>query len=169
MKIAIIGYSGSGKSTLARILGEKYGAEVLHLDTVQFLSGWEARPSVEQQKIVKDFLDTHDSWVIDGNYSKNSFDRRMEEADEIIALMFSPISCLYRVSQRYKKYKNTSRPDMANGCNEKLDFEFVKWVLHKGRNKKTRKKFAEIISKYDGKVAVLKNQKQTDAYLKKIL
>ena len=84
MKIAIIGYSGSGKSTLARILAEKYGVDVLHFDTVQFLPNWEIRNDDEKKRITKDFLDTHESWVIDGNYSKQHFDRRMREADRII-------------------------------------------------------------------------------------
>ncbi len=39
MKIAIVGYSGSGKSTLARKLGTIFQADVLHLDTMQFLPG----------------------------------------------------------------------------------------------------------------------------------
>lgn len=44
MKIAVIGFSGGGKSTLARRLGELYGVEVLHLDTVHHLSGWRSGP-----------------------------------------------------------------------------------------------------------------------------
>ena len=84
MKIAILGYSGSGKSTLARKLGEYYRVDVLHFDRVQFLPGWEVRPQEEKEKLTQDFLDSHTDWVIDGNYSKLSYERRMEEADKII-------------------------------------------------------------------------------------
>ena len=100
MKIAIIGYSGSGKSTLARILAEKYSVDVLHFDTVQFLPNWEIRSDEEKKQITKDFLDTHESWVIDGNYSKLSYERRMEEADQIILLLFNRFSCLFRAFLR---------------------------------------------------------------------
>ena len=55
MKIAVMGYSGSGKSTLARALGEWYGVEVLHLDTVQFLPGWEIRPDGDKERMVREF------------------------------------------------------------------------------------------------------------------
>ena len=81
MKIAIIGYSGSGKSTLAKHLAAKYETDVLYLDTVHWLPGWNTRPREERIQIVDEFLNTHDSWVIDGNYSKLSYDRRMDEAD----------------------------------------------------------------------------------------
>ena len=65
MKISIIGYSGAGKSTLARKLGKIYNIDVLHFDSVQFLPGWEIRELEEKQRITKEFLDSHESWVID--------------------------------------------------------------------------------------------------------
>lgn len=69
MRIAIIGYSGSGKSTLAAQLGQKLQVPVLHLDSVHWLPGWVERPREEEKQIVRAFLDEHDAWVIDGNYS----------------------------------------------------------------------------------------------------
>ena len=168
MKIAILGFSGSGKSTLARKLGEIYNAEVLHFDTVHFLPNWEIRNTEEKERITKDFLDTHNSWVIDGNYSKLFFRRRMEEADIIILLLFNRFSCLRRVIRRYAKFKNTTRPDMTEGCNEKIDLEFVKWVLHVGRTKQVKKHYNSVISQYKEKVIVVKNQKQLDKCLRKL-
>ena len=94
MKIVILGYSGSGKSTLARNLSEKYNIPVLHFDTVQFLPNWEIRVQEEKERMTKDFLDANDAWVIDGNYSKLSYQRRMEEADVIIMLLFNRFSSL---------------------------------------------------------------------------
>ena len=94
MKIAIIGYSGSGKSTLARKLSERYNIPVLHFDTVQFRPNWEIRPQASKEIMIKTFMDLHKDWVIDGNYSKLSFERRMKEADVIIQLRFNRISSL---------------------------------------------------------------------------
>ena len=168
MKIAIMGYSGSGKSTLARELGELYHAEVLHFDAVHFLPGWEIRDKAEKQKITEDFLNTHDSWVIDGNYSKLCYERRIEEADEIVLLLFNRFACLRRAYRRYRQYKNTTRPDMAQGCNEKLDFEFSKWILWDGRKKSARERYKKIISQYGNKTVVIKNQKQLDRYRKRL-
>jgi len=165
LKIAIMGYSGSGKSTLARRLGEAYGVDVLHFDTVQFLPGWEVRPQEEKARITEEFLNTHSDWVIDGTYSKLSFVRRMEEADEIILLLFNRFTCLFRAYRRYRRYANTTRPDMAEGCKEKFDWEFAAWILWKGRDRKSRDRFRQIAARYRGKVVVIRNQKQLDAYL----
>ena len=166
MKIAVIGYSGSGKSTLAAALGKEYGADVLHLDSVHFLPRWKERPDEEKRRVVEAFLDSHDSWVIDGNYTKLFYERRTEEADRIVMMLFGRFACLYRVTKRYKKYKNSTRPDMAEGCPEKLDAEFVKWVLWKGRSKKARERYKNLAKRYPDKVTVLKNQRQLDAFMR---
>ena len=168
MKIAIIGYSGSGKSTLARQLAEAYNIPVLHFDKVQFRPNWEIRPQASKEIMAKTFLDLHKDWVIDGNYSKLSFERRMEEADVILILLFNRFSCLYRVWRRYLKYKNAGRPDMADGCTEKLDAEFVKWVLREGRKKSSRQRYQRVMAQYPNKTIVVKNQRQLNAVRKRI-
>ena len=168
MKIAIIGYSGSGKSTLARQLAEGYNIPVLHFDKVQFRPNWEIRPQASKEIMAKTFLDLHKDWVIDGNYSKLSFERRMEEADVILILLFNRFSCLYRVWRRYLKYKNAGRPDMADGCTEKLDAEFVKWVLREGRKKSSRQRYQRVMAQYPNKTIVVKNQRQLNAVRKRI-
>lgn len=164
MKIAILGYSGSGKSTLARKLGEYYNCDVLHFDAVQFLPNWEIRKQEEKERITKEFLDTHDAWVIDGNYSKLYLEQRLEEADMIILMLFNRFKCLYRVTKRYLKYRNQTRPDMGEGCNEKLDWEFVRWVLHDGRKKQTKERYRRITEQYKEKTIVLKSQRQLDEW-----
>ncbi|MBO5870465.1 MAG: DNA topology modulation protein [Clostridia bacterium] len=168
MKIAIIGYSGSGKSTLAGILAEKYNTPILHFDRVQFLPNWVIREQDEKIRMTKEFLDSNNSWVIDGNYSKLFFDRRMEEADEIIMMKFNRISSLFRAYNRYIKYKNKTRPDMAEGCNEKFDFEFASWILWKGRTKAIRQHYRNVIKTYGDKVTVIKNQRQLSRYIENI-
>ena len=168
MKIAIVGYSGSGKSTLAQKLADKYGAEVLHFDTVQFLPDWVIRNNEDKKQITEDFLDTHESWIIDGNYSKLFYERRMEEADQIILLLFNRFSCLFRAFRRYLQYKNQTRPDMAEGCNEKFDFAFMKWILWEGRTKDAKKRYQWILAQYSNKAVLIKNQKQLTAFIRSL-
>ena len=167
MKIAIIGFSGSGKSTLARKIGEAKGLPVLHFDSVHFLPGWQIRPAEEKIKITEDFLNSNSEWVIDGMYKKLFFDRRMDEADDIIILRFNRFASLWRVVKRYFKFKGTSRPDIGEDCKEKLDWEFVKWVLWKGRQKSSYKLFDELCKQYPQKTIVVKNQKQLDKVYRK--
>ena len=163
MKIAIIGHSGSGKSTLARKLSEKYDLPVLHFDTVQFRPGWEIRPQASKEIMTKVFLDLHSDWVIDGNYSKLSYERRMEEADVIVVMLFNRLNCLWRVTKRYVTYKNKTRPDMGPGCKEKLDWEFIKWILRDGSSQSAKDRYSWVISRYGDKVIVIKNQRQQNA------
>ena len=166
MKIAIMGYSGSGKSTLARKLADKLNIPVLHFDAVQFMPNWEIRSDVVKRKMTEVFMNVHDSWVIDGNYSKLYFERRVEEADEIVIFLFNRFSCFYRAWHRFRTYKGKSRPDMGAGCTEKFDPEFMKWILWKGRGKKTRNLYRSVIAEYGYKVTVLRNQKQLNAYMR---
>lgn len=163
-----MGYSGSGKSTLARVLAKMHNTDVLHFDTVQFLPRWKIRSEEDKTAITEDFLNSHDAWVIDGNYSKLCYDRRMREADTIILLLFNRFSCFFRAYKRYLKYRNTSRPDMAEGCNEKFDFEFARWILWEGRTKKARERYKNVIKEYRDKVVVIKNQRQLNKYMKKL-
>lgn len=168
MKIVIMGYSGSGKSTLCRNLSELYQVPKLHLDSVQFLPDWEVRPDKDKQKMVAAFLDDHkDGWVIDGNYTKLSFERRTEEADIIIQLLFGRISCLLRCYKRFIIYRGKRRPDMAEGCNEKFDLEFVKWILWGGRTKTAKERYKGIQKQYPDKVVVIRNQRQLNDYVRR--
>ena len=165
MKIAIIGYSGSGKSTLAGYLGEKYQVSVMYLDSVYWLPGWKSREREEYAGIVKNFLDTNNSWVIDGNYTHAEYDRRMEEADEIIFMNFNRLSCLYRAVKRYFQYRGKSRASMTVGCQEKMDIEFIWWILHAGRTRKTKKHYRDVLQRYKAKVTVIRNQRELAKYM----
>lgn len=165
MKIAIIGYSGCGKSTLAEKLSQKYQLPALYLDTVHHLPGWQARPREETRAIVGTFLDEHDAtgWVIDGNYKRQHFQRRMEEADSILLLRFHRLACLYRAWKRYQAFRGKSRPSMTAGCEEKLDREFIRWILWEGPKSHTPL-FDRVQAQYPEKVTVIRNQRQLDAY-----
>ena len=159
MKIAVLGYSGAGKSTLAKKLGEKYECPVLHLDQVQFIENWRLRDREEAIKIVDEFM-AKDSWVIDGNYSEFALSRRLADADKILFLNVSRWICLWRVWRRFLKNRGFVRESMAPGCLEKLDAEFIRWVLFDGRSKKRRSRFNQIIRMYPEKVLVLSNKDQ---------
>ena len=164
MKTMIIGYSGSGKSTLARYISAQQNTDVLHLDAVHFLPGWAERSREEELEILEDFLDTRTSWVIDGNYANLLYERRLNEADVILFMNFNRFSCLFRALKRFWKYKGTVRESMANGCPEKIDWEFFTWIVYKGRTKKYRKRYKYVQKEYSGKVITIQNQRQLNRY-----
>lgn len=168
MKIAIVGYSGSGKSTLARKLGEYYDIPALFLDTVNFLPNWVEREREEGRSMVCEFME-NESWVIDGNYKDFFQKERLEQADRIIILDFPRRVCMYRAIKRYFKNRNETRKDMAEGCIEKIDLEFIWWILHEGRTKEKQTHYKNIEKEFKDKVVVLKKPKDVELFLKKMI
>lgn len=164
MKIAVLGYSGSGKSLLTARLAQALELPALHLDQVHWLPGWkEQEPEAEQQQ-VKQFLDGHQSWVIDGNYLALWGDRRLAEADVILLLQFSRWTCLKQILKRRRQNRGRSRPSMTQGCPEKLDREFLSWVLFVGRNANRRKGYDGILARYPQKTLRFTRPKELEAW-----
>ena len=164
MRIAILGFSGSGKSTLAGFLSRRYGIPVLYLDSVHFEANWVPRPRAQALDMVSAFMAQPD-WVIDGNYTDLLQAQRLELADQIIYMPFPRLSCLIRVIRRYLRFRNTVRGSAAPGCTEKIDAEFIWWVLYQGRTRAVRRHFAEIVEKYREKTVILRSQRQLRRFM----
>jgi len=125
-RILIIGIPGSGKSTLAIKLGKILGLPVIHLDKHFWQSGWVmTRREIWRPKVAE--MVAEDSWIIDGTYD-NSLDIRLPRADAVIFLDFATSTCIWRIFKRVLSTYGKSRPDMAPGCLERFDFDFVKYV-----------------------------------------
>ena len=167
MKIAIIGYSGSGKSTLTEKLSSYYSIPKLHIDRLQFQPGWQDSNRDWMLKEMKTFLSKHEDWVIDGNYNWCCYEERMEQADQIIFLNFSAWNCLARAFKRYLRYRGKVRESMAEGCPERFDWEFIRWILWDGRNSSHKDHYQQICSVYADKVTIITNQKELDSFLHK--
>ena len=168
MKIAIIGYSGAGKSTLAEKLSNYYSIPKLHIDTLQFQPGWQDSDRDWMKSEMKSFLTNHSNWVIDGNYSWCYYEERMQEADQIIFLNFSPWTCLLRAFKRYLKYRGQVRESMAAGCKEQFNWDFIRWILWDGRTKTAKECYQRIQQTYPEKVIVLRSQKEIDNFLENL-
>ncbi len=125
-KILVIGSSGSGKSVFSRRLGAVTGLPVVHLDQHYWRPGWVEPPKAVWREQVEEFLQ-RDSWIIDGNYS-GTMELRLEHCDTAIFLDFPRHVCTWRVIKRAIRYRGRNRPDLAFGCPEKLDWEFLKWT-----------------------------------------
>lgn len=103
------------------------------------MPGWQERPLKQEQAQVEAFLNTHGAWVIDGNYTRTCHERRMEEADEIVFLDLPRLSCFVRALRRYAQCRGKARSSMTPGCEEKMDAEFILWLLVRGRTKARRR------------------------------
>ncbi|MBM2825986.1 MAG: family ATPase [Dehalococcoidia bacterium] len=125
-RVLVIGSGGAGKSTLARQLGALLGIEVIHLDSLFWKPGWVETPKTEWLSTVEE-LAKREAWIMDGNYSA-TLAPRLAAADAVVLMNFPRRICLWRVVKRRFQYIGRSRPDMAPGCPERLDWSFLKWI-----------------------------------------
>ncbi len=165
-KISIIGSGGAGKSTLAKQLAIKLNINLYHLDAIFWKPGWEETAKPEWVKIQQN-LCKEPEWIMDGNYG-GTIQIRLDASDTVIFLDFNRYLCLYRAITRFIKYYGKSRPDMAEGCNEKFDFNFIKWIYEYPKVKKPiiLQKLKNLSK--ETKIYVLKSPKEVELFLKKI-
>jgi len=135
-KILVIGSGGAGKTTFAKELGKILGIEVIHLDSLYWKPGWVETPKPEWKNIVEQQV-ARESWVMDGNYS-GTIDLRFQACDTVVFLDLSRLVCLWRVVKRFLKYRNVNRPDIPEGCPEKLSLEFLLWIWNYPKNNRPK-------------------------------
>ena len=163
-RIIIIGCGGAGKSTLARQLGEMTGLPVVHLDKLFWRTGWvESTKDEIDEKIMAAMAEPR--WIMDGNYNR-TLPKRLQHCDAVIYLDFSRLACLLGVAKRVLTTYGTVRPDMAEGCPERFDLEFLRWVWK--FNSKHRKQYYDLVNQTDKQVYILKNRRQVKRFLKQI-
>jgi adenylate kinase family enzyme len=143
-RVLVIGSGGAGKSTFARRLGARLGLPVIHLDANYWKPGWVETPKDEWRRKVERLVEGN-AWVIDGNYS-GSLDVRLAACDTVVFLDLPRAVCVWRVLKRTLKYKGGSRPDMAEGCREKFNLEFLLWIWN--YPKRTRPKIIEQLERH---------------------
>lgn len=162
-RVVIIGSGGAGKSTLARRLGEATGIEVIHLDKLHWRAGWVEPPKDEWLKIVENAV-KKESWIMDGNFG-GTMELRLQYCDTAIFLDFPRIVCVYRAVKRWTKYWKTNRPDMTEGCNEKLDLEFLGWIWN--FQKTTKPKIEERLKRFENEKTIiyLRSPKEVENFL----
>lgn len=135
-KIMVVGVSaGVGKSTFARTLGEKLDLPVHHLDSFHWKPGWVEADKNEFREVIEKLV-KEDAWIIEGNYS-STIDLRLAEADTLIYLELPLRICLYRVLKRWLTNIGRTRPDMGEGCPERMEWEFLKFIITTYTRRKT--------------------------------
>lgn len=162
-RILVLGPSGAGKSSFARELGKILDIETIHLDSHYWQPHWNSTPPEEWHKKLKDLL-KKDRWVMDGNYP-DSLPLRLEYANTAIFLDCGRVQSLQRCVIRFLKYRGQSRPELAPGCYEKIDWDFLKWIWNYPRDVKPR--VMEALKNQPAvEVIMLKNDSEIARFLK---
>jgi adenylate kinase family enzyme len=126
-RVLIIGPCGAGKSTLASDLGARLNLPVFHMDKLNWQPGWVEGGKDEIRRQLTSIV-AMDRWLIDGNYG-GTLGERLERADTVVYLDFPISLCVMRVLHRIWKYRGRTRPDMTEGCPERLDLGFLIYLL----------------------------------------
>jgi adenylate kinase family enzyme len=163
-KVLILGCAGSGKSTFSKQLGQYKNIPVIHLDSLYWKSGWIASSEDEWDKTIEELL-LRDSYIMDGNYSR-TLNKRLVDADTVYFFDFPRFLCIYRVIKRRIMNHGTTREDMAEGCKENIDLEFLKWIWN--FRKRSRSKILKTLAEIDGekKVYIFRKPKDLREYRK---
>ena len=164
-RILVIGCPGSGKSRLSRMLGEKLGLPVVHLDQLWWKPGWE-NVSVEEFDARLEEVLEGEQWIIDGNFSR-TMPLRLRHCDTIIYLDYSRWRCLLGMTQRVLGSHGKVRPDMGEGCPERFDWEFVKFIWNFNKDNRVRNNTWIAQAKH-AKAIILKNRKEAADFLNQI-
>lgn len=161
-RIIVIGSGGSGKSTFSRRLGEAIDVEVIHLDKLYWLPNWVEPSKAEWAATVRDLIE-RGSWIIDGNYG-GTLAMRLDAADTVIFLDLPRATCIFRVLKRNWQYRGKSRPEMADGCVERLDLKFLLWVWNFRKQKRPRL-LAQLAESPEKNVVILCSNREVEEFL----
>lgn len=165
-RVLVIGSGGAGKSTFARRLGEKLGLPVIHLDRLFWHAGWVETPREEWKRKVEE-LCAGETWLIDGNYS-GTLEIRLAACDTVIFLDLPRTLCTWRVLKRAVTYRHGRRPDMAEGCRERIDLKFLYWVW--SYPSRRRPKILARLRELSGgtRVFILRSQAEVERFLEEV-
>ncbi|EAD1398475.1 TPA: AAA family ATPase [Listeria monocytogenes] len=161
-KVLIIGPNGAGKSTFATELGKHYDFEVCHLDKLFWQENWNAVAKADFEDKVDNIMSSKKKYIIDGDYFFN-LEKRLEHADLVIWIKIPLFLCVANIIKRRFKYMTNVRPDVTEGCDEKLNLSFLLHALK--YNKRSGKQTKELLDNvYDKELFVIDSYKKLKSY-----
>ncbi|MGQ3236135.1 AAA family ATPase [Shinella sp.] len=163
-RVLVIGGSGSGKSTLAQGLSTRLAVPYVSMDREIFwLPGWHTRPRAEALARLQTIV-AQERWILDGT-SPGTLPLRLPRSHLVLWLRPPRWMSLYGVLSRWLKLRGQSRPEMADGCPERISRDFLSYVWNFERTESPE--IAENIAAYGPyvPVCVLKSRHQNQQLL----
>jgi len=160
-RVLVIGSPGAGKSTLAAGIASRTGLPLIHLDAHYWRPGWIETGKEEWAERVN-LLASGDDWVMDGNHG-GTLALRLARADTVLWLDFPVWLCLVRIVGRALRYRGRVRPDMAEGCPERLSLEFFFYTARFPWD--GRRRIVEKLPAFTETLVRLRGPREAEAYL----
>jgi adenylate kinase family enzyme len=134
-------------------LNQSSNIPLYHIDSIQFLPGWEKKPIEECCNILNTLI-TDESWIIEGLSSRKITKLLLEAADTVILIDYSIWIHWWWAIKRQLMIRNCNRTELPENCPEftvKYTLNLFKCIW------KTHKNFRPWIYK---KIAKLSDEKQ---------
>lgn len=163
-RILVVGCGGAGKSTLAVKIAKILSLPVVHLDKLWWLPGWQERSEAEFDALLSAEL-AKPEWIIEGNF-RRTFEWRLERADLCIFLDYPELVCMAGILHRTEKYHGRTRPDMTEGCPERIDDEFSEWV--RTFKSRVRPEMIAAMNKSSVQKLIFTSRAETNAWLQSV-
>ena len=135
-RVLVVGCSGAGKSTFSRCLAEATGLPRIELDNAYWRAGW-TMPAKDEWLAKVAELCAEPAWILDGNYT-SSLPIRLPHADTVIWLDYPRLVCIRRVLVRIARDYGRTRYGLPEGCPERLDPEFLRYIWNFNAKNKPR-------------------------------
>jgi adenylate kinase family enzyme len=133
-RVAVVGVGGAGKTTFAVELGRRLDLPVVHLDRLYWRPGWDPLPA-DEWRAAQEALVRAPVWVVDGNYS-GTMDIRLAVADTAVFFDVPRRAAFAGVLRRWAAH--WGRDVQADGCRERLDPGFLRWLWNWPRESRQR-------------------------------
>ena len=126
-RVLVMGSSGSGKSTFARRLSDVTGLPFVSLDALFWKPGWVESDKAEfRERVTK--AARQPRWIMDGNFTSHLVELRRDACDTVIWFDLPRRTCMLGIVTRVATSYGRVRPEMGEGCPEKIDFKFLRYV-----------------------------------------
>ncbi len=123
----------------------------------------------DEYKKIHDTLCDREEWIIDG-MNLRFLEYRVQRAEVILFLDIPRYICFWRIFKRTVQYYGKETPSSADGCYERFNWEFLKflkWVWN--FKKRYSAKIREIFKQYSEKqIYILKSHQEIDAFVKNL-
>jgi adenylate kinase family enzyme len=151
-RILVIGCSGTGKSTLAQAIASLSDLTYVSMDRdIFWLPGWKSRPRPEALALIEQAV-AGQRWIMDGN-SPGTLPLRLPRTDIVIWRQPPRHVALKGVISRWLRYRGRSRPEMALGCPERLDWKFLRYIWTFERDEAPQ--FQDMLARHRSNVPVV--------------
>ncbi|WP_315832649.1 DNA topology modulation protein [Bradyrhizobium prioriisuperbiae] len=136
-RVMVMGSSGSGKSTFARRLSAATGLPMVSIDALYWQPGWRPSDPFSFERRMTEAAN-EPTWIMDGNYISHCGELRRGLADTIVWFDLPRWVCMSGIFRRVITSYGQVRPEMAAGCPEQFDAEFIRYVWTYRRQQRPR-------------------------------